>query len=104
MSKKIGLMGCGNVATYGHLPAIRDTAGLDLHAVYDPDPARARDLASPDRFNVRHACHTEDAFFATGLDAVAITSPAPAHEANVAAAAAHGLPILCEKPLAMSRE
>ncbi|MEM1027392.1 MAG: Gfo/Idh/MocA family oxidoreductase, partial [Planctomycetota bacterium] len=48
--------------------------------------------------------HTEDAFFASGLDAVAITSPAPAHEANVAAAAAHGLPILCEKPLAMSRE
>lgn len=102
MSKKIGLMGCGNVATYGHLPAIRDCPGLELHALYDPDAARVRDLASPDRFNVRHACHTEEAFFASGIDAVAITSPAPAHEANVlAAAAAHGLPILCEKPLAM---
>ncbi|MBB6429825.1 Gfo/Idh/MocA family protein [Algisphaera agarilytica] len=104
MSKKIGLMGCGNVATYGHLPAIRDTAGLELHAIYDPDASRARDLASPHRFNVRHACHTEEAFFASGIDAVAITSPAPAHEANVLAAAKHGLPILCEKPLSMSKE
>lgn len=101
MTKKIGLMGCGNVATYGHLPAIRDCPGLELHALYDPDADRVRDLARPERFNVRHACHTEDAFFASGLDAVAITSPAPAHEANVLSAAAHGLPILCEKPLAM---
>jgi len=94
-------MGCGNVATYGHLPAIRDCPDLELHALYDPDAARVRDLASPERFNVRHACHTEESFFASGIDAVAITSPAPAHEANALAAAAHGLPILCEKPLAM---
>lgn len=103
MSKKIGLMGCGNVATYGHLPAIRQTAGLALHALYDPAPGRAADLASPDRFDVPHACETEADFFATGLDAVAITSPAPFHEANVMSAAAAGLPILCEKPLAMDK-
>lgn len=103
MSKKIGLMGCGNVATFGHLPAIRDTAGLELHAIFDPDAARVADLASPQRFDVPHACDNERDFFASGIDAVAITSPAPFHEANVMSAVAHGLPILCEKPLAMDK-
>ncbi|MEM1107894.1 MAG: Gfo/Idh/MocA family oxidoreductase [Planctomycetota bacterium] len=104
MSFKIGLMGCGNVASYGHLPAIRDTAGLELHALYDPDADRVRDFASPERFNVPHACDTEEAFFAAGLDAVVITSPAPFHEANAASAARYRLPVLCEKPLAMDKE
>ncbi|MEO1236092.1 MAG: Gfo/Idh/MocA family oxidoreductase [Planctomycetota bacterium] len=103
MSKKIGVMGCGNVATYGHLPAIRDTDGLTLHALYDPDAERVRDLASPHRFDVPFACDNEADFFATGLDGVMIASPAPYHEANAAAAAAHGLPVLCEKPLSMDR-
>ncbi len=103
MSKKIGLMGCGNVATYGHLPAIRDTEGLELHAIYDPNSKQVHDLASPERFDVPNACDTEEAFFASGIDAVTITSPAPFHEANVLSATAHGLPILCEKPLAMDK-
>ncbi|MEM9882803.1 MAG: Gfo/Idh/MocA family oxidoreductase [Planctomycetota bacterium] len=101
MAHKIGVMGCGNVATYGHLPAIRDTDGLDLHALFDPNTGQVRDLASPQRFDVPHACDNEDDFFAADLDAVAICSPAPFHEANVNAAAARGLPILCEKPLSM---
>ena len=101
MAKKIGVMGCGNVATYGHLPAIRETDGLELHALFDPDADRVRDLASPGRFGVPHACDREEDFFATGLDAVAVCSPAPFHAANAASAAAHRLPVLCEKPLAM---
>ncbi|MEM8739623.1 MAG: Gfo/Idh/MocA family oxidoreductase [Planctomycetota bacterium] len=101
MNKKIGVMGCGSVATYGHLPAIRYIDGMEIHALYDPDGERVRDLARPERFDVPHACDNEADFFATGLDAVMITSPAPVHEANVMSALAAGLPILCEKPLAM---
>lgn len=33
MIKRIGLMGCGQVAQYGHIPAIRQTEGLVLHAL-----------------------------------------------------------------------
>ena len=36
LPKRIGLMGCGAVANYGHLPAIDETEGLILHAVFDP--------------------------------------------------------------------
>ena len=42
--KKIGLMGCGLIAEYGHLPAILATQGLEAWAVYDPDPERAYSL------------------------------------------------------------
>ena len=40
-------------------------------------------------------------FFDCGLDAVAITSPAPTHLDNVRLAAQRGVHVLCEKPLAM---
>lgn len=31
----VGLIGCGTVARYGHLPAIAESDGLDLIAVAD---------------------------------------------------------------------
>ena len=97
--KRIGLMGCGKVAAYGHLPVLHASEDWDLHAIFDPDAGRLAEAA--ERFAVPHACTDVDAFFQAGLDAVAITSPAPCHAANVADAARHGCHILCEKPLAM---
>ncbi len=38
--KKIGFMGCGVIASSGHLPAILETPGLELTAVYDPNPVQ----------------------------------------------------------------
>lgn len=93
---RIGLMGCGIVAGYGHLPAIAQTPGLSLHAVYDPDGARAR--AAAEKWSCQGFAD-EAAFFASGLDAVVVTSPLPAHLPNVRSAAKHGLHVLCEKPL-----
>ncbi|HAI10964.1 MAG TPA: hypothetical protein DCM28_04625 [Phycisphaerales bacterium] len=99
MNYKIGLMGCGVIASYGHLPAIMDTDGLTIHALYDPNEQNLRREAH--RFSVPHAYSDLESFFNSGLDAVAICSPAPAHIQNVIDCAAHGLPVLCEKPLAM---
>lgn len=100
MTYRIGLMGCGVVASYGHLPAIRDTPELQLHALFDPNPDALRREA--DAHNVEHAFTDPEAFFQSGLDAVIVTSPAPAHLQNVLDAARHGLPVLCEKPLSMT--
>lgn len=100
--KKIGLMGCGMVAAYGHLPAIAGTEALALHAVYDPNEAALRRVQ--EEYGVKHACTEEDDFFASGIDAVSIASPAPCHRRNVLDCARHGLPVLCEKPLAMHRD
>jgi len=99
--KRIGLMGCGVVAQYGHIPAILATPGLRLHAVFDPNEANLR--ATQEKFGIPHGFTDEEAFFKCGLDGVSITSPAPCHHANVLQAAAHRLPVLCEKPLATNR-
>jgi len=97
---KIGLMGCGTVALYGHIPAILAIDDFSLHAVYDPFPDGLR--GAQQKFGFPHAFTDLEAFFASGLDAVTITSPAPFHKDNVLACAAHKLPVLCEKPLAMN--
>jgi predicted dehydrogenase len=93
-------MGCGAVADYGHIPAIQETPCLELDAIYDPAGDAARRMQ--EKFRVPHAYTDADAFFKSGIDAVSITSPAPCHRQNVLDAARHGLPVLCEKPLAMN--
>lgn len=95
-------MGCGVVADYGHLPAIRQTPGLELVALFDPDAQRVRQTA--EKFGVAHTFTDQDAFLDSGLDAVVVTSSAPAHKTNVLGAAARGLHVLCEKPIAMTDE
>ena len=99
--KRIGLMGCGMVAQYGHIPAIQTVPGLRLHALFDPNEKNLRETQA--KFGIPHAFTDEEAFFKSGLDGVSITSPAPCHHANVMQAAAHRLPVLCEKPLATNR-
>lgn len=97
-----GVMGCGAVADYGHLPAIVVQPGLRLHAVFDPDPKRAE--AARRKFGAAHAFSDIHAFLASGIRSVSVTSPAPTHHANVLLAADLGLHVLCEKPLAMDAE
>ncbi len=102
MTIKIGLMGCGVVADYGHIPAIKAVEELELTSIYDPDPARLREMQQ--RHGVGQAFTDVDAFFESGIDAVTLTSPAPAHTRNVADAARHRKPVLCEKPLSMTED
>ena len=93
-------MGCGMIAHYGHLPALVNTEGLQLVAVYDPVAHNVEEAQK--NFGVPHAFTDVDAFFDHDLDAVVVTSPAPCHSDNVHRAAARGLHVLCEKPLAMT--
>jgi predicted dehydrogenase len=87
------------VANYGHLPAIAATKSLKLAAVFDPDAKHANEAG--DRYGAA-VFSQADEFFASGIDAVTITSPAPAHRENVLMAARYGKPVLCEKPISMN--
>lgn len=98
---KIGLIGCGKVAEYGHLPAIVQLPGLSLHAVLDPSEQALQQAQR--NFDVPNVFTEADDFFCSGLDAVTVTSPAPFHYHNVLDAARYRLPVLCEKPIAMNR-
>jgi predicted dehydrogenase len=98
---RIGLMGCGSVADFGHLPAILSTPGLELVALFDPIPGRAATYA--EKFGgIPHV--DEAAFFAEGLDAVVIASPLSTHHDNVMLCSEHGVHVLCEKPIATNED
>ncbi|MDB5084605.1 MAG: putative dehydrogenase, partial [Bacilli bacterium] len=95
---KLGLMGCGVVANYGHIPAIKQSPEFQLIAIYEPDPSRTKEIETIHNVKV----YTDlDEFFHAGFDAVVITSPAPFHYQNVVDAARYRKHVLCEKPLAM---
>lgn len=98
--KRIGLIGCGSVAEFGHIPAIKETPGLELVALLDP--IRERVDAFGDRFGVAGRFTSQSQFFDQKLDAVVVASSAGAHVENVLEAAHRGVDVLCEKPLAMS--
>jgi UDP-N-acetyl-2-amino-2-deoxyglucuronate dehydrogenase len=98
---RVGIIGCGKIAR-NHGSALRGIAGVQVRAVADADPARARAFASD--HGVRHAFGDVDEMLAAGLDAVTVCTPHAAHEAGVLAAARHGLHVLCEKPIALSVE
>ncbi|MBN1435649.1 MAG: Gfo/Idh/MocA family oxidoreductase [Sedimentisphaerales bacterium] len=99
--KRIGLMGCGVVADYGHVPAIQAVEQLKLCSIFDPHEESLKRMQQ--KFNIENAFTDEDAFFNSDIDAVSITSPAPCHRANVLNAAKNKLPVICEKPLAMNK-
>ncbi|MCL1887902.1 MAG: Gfo/Idh/MocA family oxidoreductase [Kiritimatiellaeota bacterium] len=96
--KRIGLMGCGVVAEYGHLPVLRALPGVEV-VLFDPNAGRVATMRA--QFEIACGFTDEAAFFDAGLDAVSIASPAGCHPANIRAAVARGLPVLCEKPLAL---
>lgn len=99
--KKIGLMGCGKVAAYGHIPAILKTRGLDLVAVYDPFEESLVRLQ--ENYEIPAVFTNLKEFLSSGIEAVTVTSPAPCHFQNVMDCAKAGLPVLCEKPVAMNK-
>ncbi|RYG87069.1 hypothetical protein EON77_02720, partial [bacterium] len=84
---KVGVVGTGVVAGYGHLPAIAENPDLELTIVYDPLSAHAERVAA------KHGCAwTTDAdeFYRRDLDAITIASPLPTHREHVVRALTTG--------------
>jgi len=71
--------------------------GVDLVGAFDPDPARARDVAA--RLGIR-AFASRKALLAEAPDAVFVCSENARHAEDVLAAAAARVNVMCEKPLA----
>lgn len=82
---------------FRHIPAILSTPGLELAALYDPDPVRLASTSG--KFGNLPAFDSVDAFYGQRLDAVVVASSAPTHHINVMRAAQEGVHVLCEKPI-----
>ena len=94
---RVGIVGCGNIAA-NHVLAFRG-AGVEIVGCADVDDGRAAGFAR--RHEIPAAVGSVDALLDLGVDVVSVCTPHPTHEAVVTAAAARGVHVLCEKPIAI---
>ncbi|MBC7268440.1 MAG: Gfo/Idh/MocA family oxidoreductase, partial [Streptomyces sp.] len=94
---RIGVIGTGRIGTFHArtLSRHRDVGSLILT---DADPLRAQELAN--RLG-ETAAPGVDEIFKWGVDAVVITTATSAHAELIGRAARSGLPVFCEKPIAL---
>ncbi|HOB22563.1 MAG: Gfo/Idh/MocA family oxidoreductase [Firmicutes bacterium] len=96
---KIGLVGAGTVAEFGHLPALCLLPEVEVVAVADIDRERAKTIAQ--RFKVPKVYGSfQELLNEPCLDAVVVATPVETHYEIVMAAAEKKLHVLCEKPIA----
>jgi myo-inositol 2-dehydrogenase / D-chiro-inositol 1-dehydrogenase len=95
---RIGLLGAGRIGAY-HAATLLDAAGVTGLVIGDVDTARA--LALADKLGRTARGGDVDQVFAAAPDAVVITTATASHAELVIRAAAAGLPVFCEKPVAV---
>ena len=97
------VVGCGGIAP-AHLKPLVADARARIVGLCDPDRAAAQQLA--DQFGIRPQIETDiDRLLAhVEADAAVVLTPTHLHFEHVQQLRAAGLPVLCEKPLAETRE
>lgn len=94
---RVGVVGCGVVADYGHIPAINRCKEAQLVGFADPDPKRRQ--AQADKYGQPCFATFEEMAKAVPMDAVSIPTHPKIKLDLIRIAAAHGLHAFCEKPL-----
>ena len=98
-----GIVGFGHHGRKRLVPAFARARASKLAGIWRRDQSKARTDA--EEFGIDHVFKTaEDLCASPEIDAVFVTSPDAFHMRDTLLAIAHGKPVLCEKPLAMSAE
>ena len=95
----IGFLGAGDIADQ-HAEAVTRVEDGRLVAVYDTDPERSAALAG--RYGATAVADLEALLAFPGLDVIYILTPPHVHAQQIVAAAAAGIPMMCEKPLTVT--
>jgi len=98
---RLGLIGCGRISQ-NHFDAIRKVSGINLAAVCDIDPERAR--AAGEAQGVPWFVSEAEMLRNVELDMVSVCTPSGLHSANGIEAARAGKHVLTEKPMALTLE
>jgi predicted dehydrogenase len=97
---RIGLVGYGKGGRFFHAPLIVAAAGCELAGVVARSAERRGDL---ERDHPGTPAYGDlEQLAAAGVDAVAISTPADTHVPLVLEAVSLGLPVVCDKPFALS--
>ena len=95
---RVGIVGAGNWAEYGHLPVLKLLPDYEVTAVFSRDAGKAHAVAA--RHGIKYALDSLEALVRhPEVDLVLVLNPAPSHEAAIRAAIAAGKDVYSEWPL-----
>ena len=99
---RVGLVGVGTWAEYGHIPSLKLLPDFEIVAVFSRSQQKADALAA--RHGIKYALNSLDALVNhPEVDFVIVLTPAPTHAAGIRAAIAAGKDVYCEWPLTPSK-
>lgn len=98
---RIGVIGCGGIANWAHMPAYSKMDNVHIAALCDIKPEKAEKLAKQYGVAKTYTDYRE-MIASEELDAVDICTPNYLHSPMAVYALEHGLNVFCEKPDAVS--
>ena len=103
MSKlKVAMIGCGSIAQHRHLVEYKNNPNVEIVAVCDIVEERAKETAG--KYHAKAYTSYEKLLASEQIDAVSVCLPNYLHAPVSIAALNAGNHVLCEKPMATSRE
>lgn len=99
---KVGVIGCGSIATIRHLPEYAANPYTELAAVCDVNQERAQQTA--DLYQTKAYTDYQELFANEDLDIISVCTPNYLHAQISIAGLEAGCNVLCEKPMATSAE
>lgn len=99
---KVAVVGCGSIAQYRHLPEYKMNKDVELVAVCDINEERVNKVAS--EYGVKAYTSYEELLASGTVDAVSVCTPNYLHAPISVVALNSGVHVLCEKPMATSKE
>lgn len=99
MGLTIGVVGLGRIGAF-HVGTLASLDAVDQLFVTDTVPAAMESVTG--RYAAATGRADADAVLASGVDALVIASATPTHAGLIEKSVAAGVPVFCEKPIAMS--
>jgi len=102
MPVKYGVIGCGAIAQRRHIPECIANPDSVLIGIAEFNQARCTELG--EKYGVKSFCDHKDLLKLAEIDAVVVSGPNALHASQTIDALNAGKHVLCEKPMAVSRE
>lgn len=99
---KVGVIGCGSISQYRHLPEYEANPYVQIVAVCDSNKKRAKEIAN--KYGVNMYTDYNELINCEELDAVSVCTPNDLHASISIVALQSGIHVLCEKPMATSKK
>ena len=96
-----GIIGCGWIAEKAYLPLIAKMDDISVNAIFDINYHKAHEIQ--DKYRVPNIFDNIDRFLSQSLDAVIIATPNNTHTYYTNITLNSGKHVLCEKPVALSK-